>query len=234
MRVLVIPANDLLGEPGLKLAQRECGVLVGVVGAPGLGRSAGGAWQALELAHLRADQPLDVATVVRAFAVDELDAVLATAALECLALEFSRLRGCNCCCRQARTPQGRADQRQLAAQCVPNCGAGAAQAKRRRRSRIQGRHSPQVFATMPRFRCQPSRPWQCRTRVAAAFEGALRQMLGAPVHQHCSASLPTLTLALLHTLSMAMAIVRRWPCSQTACASWGGPPRYSDSRSRGK
>ena len=80
VRILVVAADDLLREPGLEFAEGESRMLVRVIRAPCLGRAAGRAGQGLELAHLRADQPLDVASVVRAFAVDKLDAVLATAA----------------------------------------------------------------------------------------------------------------------------------------------------------
>lgn len=86
--ILVIPAHDLLREPGLELAEGQRRVFVRIVGAACLGRATSGAWQRLELAHLRADEPFDVTVVVRPIPVDELNAVLRTAALESLAFEL--------------------------------------------------------------------------------------------------------------------------------------------------
>ena len=66
--------------------RRHAGIVTITLGHISSGRT----WQQAHPADHSADQPLDVTAVVRALAIDELNAVLAAAALERLALELGR------------------------------------------------------------------------------------------------------------------------------------------------
>jgi hypothetical protein len=72
----MVPADNLLGESGFELAEGQRCVLVWILGAATFGRTTGRARKTLELAHLRADQSLDVAAVVLTLEVYEFDSVL--------------------------------------------------------------------------------------------------------------------------------------------------------------
>ena len=95
MQIAVIDADNCVGQPSFDLVERHRRAVLGVPVALGAHVREGGPRQEMDLAHHRADQPFDVATVVRRphRPIVDTDTVLFAAPLQSLGETVQNLGG---------------------------------------------------------------------------------------------------------------------------------------------